>query len=91
MYRATEAFHDAQDRNHWYQKGDTYPQEGLHPSQERITELSGTKNRRGIPLIEEVTEEPAAEPAAEAAKPELAPAQPEETGKKKRTSTKKES
>lgn len=57
MYRATEAFHDAQDKSHLYQKGDIYPREGIRPLAERIAELAGAKNRRGIPLIAEIAEE----------------------------------
>lgn len=45
-------FSDMRDNHFVYRKGDTYPREGLAPSPDRIAELSGTKNRMGIALIE---------------------------------------
>jgi hypothetical protein len=53
MYRVIEAFEDKQD-GHRYNAGDKYPRTGANPSKSRIKELAGDKNRRGIPLIEEV-------------------------------------
>lgn len=55
-YRVLTAFTDLQDNGHGYCTGETYPREGLEPTEERITELSGSRNRRGIPLIECVKE-----------------------------------
>lgn len=51
-YRVLEDFADAQDKGFVYRAGDTYPRAG-EPSAERIAELSGSANRRGIPLIAE--------------------------------------
>ena len=71
-YRVIEGFHDLQDRDgkgpRWYDAGDTYPREGVIPSEERISELSGNGNARRTPLIEEIPAEdsPAEEAAAEA-------------------------
>ena len=48
---------DLQDHAHGYCTGDTYPREGLEPSEERIAELSGSDNKRGIPLIVAIEEE----------------------------------
>lgn len=56
MYKVIVLFTDLQDDNHLYQVGDTYPRLGLSPSKERIDELSGPNNKRGVPLIEEVKE-----------------------------------
>lgn len=60
MYKVVQSFHDLQDftttKNgtvyHAYDVGDTYPRRGYDPSEERIKELSGKDNIRGVPLIE---------------------------------------
>ena len=54
MYKVVEYFTDLQDNNYPYQVGDTYPRKGLTVTEERITELSGKDNKRGIPLIQKV-------------------------------------
>lgn len=61
MFRVIEFFTDLQDGNHAYNVGDTFPREGVTVTADRIKELSGTQNKRGIALIEEVrgTEETA--------------------------------
>ena len=56
MYRVVKGFFDTQDGDHWYNPGDTYPREGLWPTDERIAALSGVKNRQQTALIEEVME-----------------------------------
>jgi hypothetical protein len=61
QYRVIKMFTDLQDKEYAYQVGDTYPREGLSPTDERIAELSGSRNRQGKPLIEAIPEEPAAE------------------------------
>ena len=53
-YKVIHAFTDLQDSRTAYNVGDEYPRKGVHPSEERISELSGKKNRQGIPLIKEV-------------------------------------
>lgn len=53
-YEVIKTFTDLTDKNFGYVLGDTYPREGLEPTQERIAELSGDKNKRGISLIKEV-------------------------------------
>ena len=66
MYKVTHFFHDLQDSHttkdgtvyHAYNVGDTYPRDGYKPSDERIKELSGRDNIRGIPLIEEQEKAP---------------------------------
>ena len=58
MYRVIKAFRDLKDNNHVYYVGDTFPHNGVEVGSERIAELASDKNRRGIPLIEEVVENP---------------------------------
>lgn len=57
MYRVIKAFVDLQDNNFSYQVGDEYPRKGMSVLPSRIKELASKKNRRGVPLIEEVPEE----------------------------------
>ena len=58
MYRVIKAFTDLQDNNHAYSVGDTFPHNGVEVDDERIAELASDKNRRHIPLIEEIAEKP---------------------------------
>lgn len=55
-YRVIQRFVDLQDDKHRYEVGDEFPRLGLKVSKARVEELSTNKNRRGIPLIEEVAE-----------------------------------
>lgn len=57
MYKVVSYFTDLQDGNHAYNVGDEYPRNGLTVTAERIAELSGKSNQRGIALIEEVREQ----------------------------------
>lgn len=57
MYRVIEGFVDLQDKNYPYGIGDKFPRKGKRVSKKRIAELASDTNRRGIPLIEEVTED----------------------------------
>ena len=54
MYKVIKSFTDLQDNNYAYYVGDTFPHNGVEVCAERIAELASDKNRRGIPLIEEV-------------------------------------
>ena len=45
-----------QDNNFAYNVGDEYPRKGMSVLQSRINELAGSKNRQGVPLIEEIPE-----------------------------------
>lgn len=54
MYKVIEFFADLQDNNHEYNVGDTFPRVGVEVSEERIAELAGRQNKRGVPLIKEV-------------------------------------
>ena len=56
MYKVIKSFTDLQDNNYAYYVGDTFPHNGVEVDAERIAELASDKNRRGIPLIEEVAE-----------------------------------
>ena len=56
MYKVIKSFTDLQDNNYAYYVGDTFPHNGVEVGAERIAELASDKNRRGIPLIEEVAE-----------------------------------
>lgn len=57
MYKVISFFTDLQDNEHPYEEGNTYPREGVSISAERIAELSGSDNRQGRPLIQEVAED----------------------------------
>ena len=66
MYQVLCDFYDLQDSvktkggevYHSYYAGDIYPRDGYQPSAERIAELSGSDNKRGIPLIQELIQNP---------------------------------
>lgn len=50
-YKVIHYFTDLQDFNHPYHVGDTFPREGMKVSEERLKELSTSKNKQGKPLI----------------------------------------
>lgn len=54
MYKVIEGFVDLQDNNFPYGVGDKFPRKGKRVSKKRFAELASDKNKRGIPLIEEV-------------------------------------
>lgn len=58
MYRVIKFFTDLQDNNHAYKVGDVFPHDGMKVSEMRLKELSTDANRRHMPLIEKVEEEP---------------------------------
>ena len=58
IYRVIKAFTDLQDNNYAYSVGDTFPRNGVEVDTERVAELASDKNRRHIPLIEEIAEKP---------------------------------
>lgn len=55
-YKTLVFWTDLQDNEHPYHPGDEYPREGLKATKKRINELSGDKNKRGMPLIKAVEE-----------------------------------
>lgn len=59
MYKVIKYFTDLEDDNYAYHVGDTFPHEGKSVTKERLLELSSDKNKRHVPLIEEIkAEEP---------------------------------
>ena len=54
MYKVIKYFTDLHDNNHPNNLGDTFPRKGVEVKPERIAELSGSNNKQGTPLIEEV-------------------------------------
>lgn len=52
MYTVIAEFTDSLDGGFRYYAGDQYPRAGYKPAKERIDELLGEDNRRGIALIE---------------------------------------
>lgn len=72
MYKVIKAFHDLQDSQktkngkiyHEYKVGDVFPRNGLKVSDERIKELAGSANKRGVPLIKLVDDLKVQKPAA---------------------------
>lgn len=57
MYRVIEDFVDLKDSRHEYHRGDAFPRGGVSVSEDRIAELTGSKNLCRKPLIEKVVEE----------------------------------
>lgn len=57
MFKVIKRFIDLKDDNHIYNAGDKFPWDGRRVSKKRLEELSTAKNKRGIPLIEEVKKE----------------------------------
>lgn len=55
-YVVVKTFTDLQDNKYRYNVGDDFPREGAEVSQARYAELSGTSNKRGVPLIKAVRE-----------------------------------
>ena len=58
MYRVIEYFEDLQDNRQPYNVGDVFPKGNKKVTEERLNELATDKNRRHIPLIEEIAEKP---------------------------------
>ena len=56
MYKVIKFFTDLEDNDHPYNVGDTFPRKGMSVMPSRLRELSGSDNRQGVPLIEEVAE-----------------------------------
>ena len=58
MYKVIKSFTDLKDNNYAYYVGDTFPRNGVEAGVERVAELSSDKNLQGVPLIEEIAENP---------------------------------
>lgn len=54
MYKVIHEFLDLHDYNYYYHTGDIFPRDGVNVTDERITELSTSANKIGIPLIKEI-------------------------------------
>lgn len=68
MYKVIKFFTDLQDNDHAYSVGDTFPRQGVTASEKRISELAGSNNKQGQPLIELVEEAPAKKSTKKTAK-----------------------
>ena len=85
MYKVIEYFTDLHDKDHEYEVGDSFPREGITVSAERLKELVGSDNKRGLPLIEEIEDKATSSPpddgsdddlpAGEAEEDQLSPAE----------------
>ena len=64
MYKVTKFFTDLHDNNYPYNVGDVFPRDGVTVTAGRLEELSGSDNRRGVPLIA-LVEEPESEEESE--------------------------
>lgn len=51
MYKVIKYFTDKQDMGYEYKVGDEFPRKGKTVSNDRLAELSGSKNLQGVPLI----------------------------------------
>lgn len=56
-YKVIHSFADLHDKKYKYETGDMFPRPGLEVSKDRIKELTGSKNKLGMPLLEEIPEE----------------------------------
>lgn len=54
MYEVIHFFTDLQDNEYPYNVGDLFPRDGLEVSEERLKELSSSKNLQKRPLIKKV-------------------------------------
>lgn len=57
MYKVIKYFVDLQDNNREYNVGDIFPHADLTVSEDRLAELAGSGNKRGVPLIQLVEDE----------------------------------
>ena len=72
MFKVIHDFKDLQDDDKIYKVGDKFPRKGYEPTEKRIAELLGKRNKIGESLIEEIEE-----PKKKAAKkPEKKPETP---------------
>lgn len=79
MYKTIKFFTDLHDNNYPYNVGDVFPRDGVTVTAGRLEELSGSDNRRGVPLIAMVEEpESEEEPEKPAAKRGRKPAKEKE-------------
>lgn len=80
MYRVICFFTDLHDADHPYHVGDIFPRDGTTVTEDRLSELAGSDNRQGKPLIRR---ERSDEGAKEVAKPEEIEEKPKKTTRKR--------
>lgn len=68
MFKVIHDFKDLQDKGKIYKVGDKYPRKGYDPTEKRIAELLGKKNKIGKSLIKEIEEPKKAAPKKKANK-----------------------
>lgn len=71
MYRVIDYFTDLHDNGHPYKEGDVFPRDGITVSEKRLSQLAGSDNKRGRPVIaweDETEAKPAEKPRAKRAK-----------------------
>lgn len=69
MYKVVNSFSDLEDGGFVYMTGDSFPRHGKEVTEERLTELATTQNKRGVILIEKSVSEEAKKSSEEAEKP----------------------
>lgn len=57
-YRVIRDFSDSMDNGYVYRAGDVFPRPEIQVGEDRIADLLGTGNKRGVPLIEEGSRKP---------------------------------
>ena len=69
-YKVIAFFTDLQDSNRPYSVGDTFPhaEAGYSVTESRLAELSGSENKRGMPLIQLVEDNAEEKPKKKRAK-----------------------
>lgn len=78
-YKVIVTFSDLEDNGHLYKAGDTYPRNGVSPTEDRVEFLSSNRNLIGKPVIEKVEEVKEAKEVAKEAKPVMdVPEKPKE-------------
>jgi hypothetical protein len=83
MYKVIVDFIDLKDGNRKYQVGDIFPYEGTEVSEDRIIELSTSRNRRGKAMIVEVADKVSVEEVIEEEQQVEEPVEKPKKGKKK--------
>lgn len=68
MFKVIYKFADLEDGKTIYRVGDVYPRKGYEPTEKRIAELLGKKNKIGKSLIKEIAEPKKAAPKKKADK-----------------------
>lgn len=79
-YEVISYFTDLRDYDHAYNVGDEFPRQGVNVSEERIAELSSSKNKQRRPLIKAVEDQGGQKPGEQKPQnPAVPDAEPEST------------